>query len=545
MGVGPALAQSTPADGPATFNIFVRGRVVGSERVEVSTAPEGTTIRSSNRLAVPIDLTVRTASVSYDANWQPRDLAVEGMLRGQAFFVRTQFADGKASNLVFSDGKTASKEDAITKDAVALPSNFFGAYEALAARLTHATPGTDFRVYIAPQGEMRVTFQSVQPERVQVPGSVLTLRRHMLVFHNPSGPIPAEVWADERGRLARASVPGTGIDIVRDDIASVTARRQTSWRDNDVDIRVGAAGFTISGTLSRPVSAPAAARLPAVVLVAGEGTNDRDENVAGLPVFGQLASLLADRGFVVARYDRRGVGQSGGRAESGTVSDYAEDVRAVIKTLVNRPDVDPKRIVVVGHGQGAAVAMLAASREKRVAALVLLSGFSTTGADLVLEQQQLVLAQASLTEADRLSRVELQKRIHQAVLTGTGWDGVPVNMRAAADTAWFRSFLAFDAAKEITKTRQPILVIHGELDKSIPAHHAERLAQAANTRKRARTTEVHRLPGVNHILSQAVTGEIAEYATLANKQVTPEIGEIISAWTTKMLPSPQDGRTGS
>ena len=64
----------------------------------------------------------------------------------------------------------------------------------------------------------------------------------------------------------------------------------------------------------------------------------------------------------MVRYDKRGVGQSGGRSEFATLGDYAEDVVAVVKFLEKRKDIDPKRIALVGHSEGAAVALLAARR---------------------------------------------------------------------------------------------------------------------------------------------------------------------------------------
>ena len=87
-------------------------------------------------------------------------------------------------------------------------------------------------------------------------------------------------------------------------------------------------------------------RLPAVLLVGGSGPTDRDELVFGIPIFGQLADAFADAGFIVLRYDKRGVGQSGGRDEAATLADYAEDVRAAVRFLSQRKDVDPKRIAV-------------------------------------------------------------------------------------------------------------------------------------------------------------------------------------------------------
>ena len=70
---------------------------------------------------------------------------------------------------------------------------------------------------------------------------------------------------------------------------------------------------------------------------------------------------------MVLRYDKRGVGQSGGRAESAGLQDYAEDLRAAVKFLSERKDVDAKRIAIVGHSEGGLVAMLAAAKEKKIA----------------------------------------------------------------------------------------------------------------------------------------------------------------------------------
>ena len=111
--------------------------------------------------------------------------------------------------------------------------------------------------------------------------------------------------------------------------------------------------------------------------------------------------MLADAGFVVVRYDKRGVGQSGGRAESATLTDFAEDVQAVHRFLSKRKDVDDDRVAVFGYGEGASVALIAASRDQEIAALVLAAGASGSGADLVLEQQQALLAASSLSQEDR------------------------------------------------------------------------------------------------------------------------------------------------
>ena len=104
----------------------------------------------------------------------------------------------------------------------------------------------------------------------------------------------------------------------------VSTRQQTSFRATTKTVWVLANGFNLAATVSKPASpqlSPAnekgrqrtPAKLPAIVLVAGSGLVDRDETVAGIPIFAQLANSLADAGYLVVRYDKRGVGQSGGR----------------------------------------------------------------------------------------------------------------------------------------------------------------------------------------------------------------------------------------
>jgi pimeloyl-ACP methyl ester carboxylesterase len=355
-----------------------------------------------------------------------------------------------------------------------------------------------------------------------------------VTFHNPGGPLGVDIWTDGP-RLMRITIASASIDVVRDDIASVASRQTTNFRANDEDVRIPSNGFNLAGTLSKPPMTPPPvagkpARLPAVVLVAGSGAVDRDENVAGIPIFAQLAASLSDAGYLVLRYDKRGVGQSGGRTESATLSDFADDVRAAVKFLQGRKDVDGDRIALVGHSEGGAVALLAGQREKKVAALVLAACPGTTGAELVLEQQKHLLERAKASAAEQESKIALQKKIQQAVLTGAGWEEVPVDLRKQADSVWFKSFLEFDPTKVMTKVGQPVLVVQGELDSQVPPRHADALAAAANARKNKPPTEVIKLPGLNHLFVPATTGEVDEYARLTSRSVSQDVPVKIAEW---------------
>jgi pimeloyl-ACP methyl ester carboxylesterase len=269
-----------------------------------------------------------------------------------------------------------------------------------------------------------------------------------------------------------------------------------------------------------------------VILVPGSGPTDRDETVYGVPVLGQLAGQIADAGYVVLRFDKRGIGQSGGRAETADMRDYTEDVLAAFAWLRKRKDVDGDRIALVGHSEGAWVSLLVARREGDVAALALIAGPSGTGADLVLEQQKYVLGTMQLSEAERQARVNVQKRIQAAVLGQGDWKDVPADLRQQADTNWFRTFLGFSPEPVLAKLDQPILIVQGELDKQVSPHHADALYEVAKGRKDvpAGKSVLVKVPGINHLLVPSETGDISEYNTLAGKSISPEVAKAVTAF---------------
>ena len=251
-----------------------------------------------------------------------------------------------------------------------------------------------------------------------------------------------------------------------------------------------------------------------------------------VPVFGQLAGALADAGYAVRRYDKRGIGQSGGRAEAATLADYADDLRAVLKFMTERKDIDPKKIAVLGHSEGGSVAMLAA-KDKRIAALVLVAALGTTGAELNMAQVTHALDRSKKTDAERQATIDLQKKIQAAVLTGKGWETIPPAYRKQADTPWFQSFLAYDPAKLMSDVHQPVLIVQGLLDTQVAPANADRLEALARARKNAPMVDVARLPGINHLMLPATSGEYEEYGSLSGQRVSADLVSAVAAWLPK------------
>ena len=542
MAASSAYAQTpvtAPADPASTqFLVFLRSQPIGREEVAVVKLQDGWVVRGSSRLGQPIDITSRVAEVHYDLEWRPRSLTVDGVVRGQDVSLKTTFSGGTAANVISVQGKAQTKDDPVAADTVVLPNAFLGSYAALARRLQGQTAGASLRAYVAPQGEIGIALTAVAAERIETPRGVTNVTHYTMRFSNPppAGDLDVHLWADENHDLVRLSIPSQTLELAREDLASAASRTAAFSVPGDEPVTIPALGFNLAGTITRPPGATAPG--PALILIGGSGPTDRDETVAGIPIFGQLARDLVAAGFVVVRYDKRGVGQSGGRAESSTIADFAEDARAVLLWLEKRKEVDKDRIGVVGHSEGALVAMLLAGRERdKVSAMALVAGPSTDGATVVLEQQKLLLSKMPIDEAQRAEKVALQEKINQAVIKGTGWNDIPEAARSVADTPWFYSFLTFDTARAMERTRQPVVIVQGELDTQVLPHHADKLAEMARARRGTKAAvEVVKVPGVNHLLVPAKTGDVSEYGTLgANAAVSPEVTRAVAAFMTKAL----------
>lgn len=540
----PAQPSAPAADGTvsASFRIIIQGRPVGTEDVSVISLDGRTVIRSTGGIEGG-NFSLRSAEIVYGPGLAPQRMSMELAVRGQQQTIETTFAQTTATSTITQGEAVDTKTDTVSPTTVIFPNNVFGAVEGLARRLVTMSAGESLPVYVAPQAEVQARLTAVDVETIQTTAGTFDVRRHTVDVSNPSGPLAVLVWAEAAtGRLVRYSIPAAAIDVVREDLTSVFTRAVRVARGNDEDDMIPSVGFNLAATISRPPATTAPGpkdrnvpKLPAVILLPGSGDLDRDGVAFGVPVLGQLASALADAGHLVVRYDKRGVGQSGGRAEAATISDYADDVLSVVRYLRKRKDVDRDRIAVVGHSEGGAVALLAAGRTNDIAAVVSIAGPGVTGSELILEQQRRALARLSLPDEEKQKRMALQTQIMNAVLTGEGWDGVPEPLRKQADTPWFRSLLAYDPAEALKKADQPLLVVQGELDAQVPPSNADALLALAQARRKGKGADLVKLPGINHLLVPAKTGEVSEYGTLTDRTVSPAVTSAVAEWLGRTL----------
>ena len=524
-------SAQTPSAAPVTFSISLRGQPVGQETVVVTRSDAGWRISSTGGQTAPTPFTIDKFEAVYSPAWQPVSLEIEARSGDQLLSMKSAFTTTTATNDVMQGGQKNVVTQPISPGTILLPNNFFGAYEALAARLSKLQPGATFPVYVVPQAEVVATITGITPQRIQTTDRLIELRHFNLAIRNPGAVVNVEVAIDENNRLARVAIPAAGLLALRSDLGGVMKRDVTYSNARDQQVFIKSQGFTIAATIT-PAPVPSE-RMPAVVLIAGSGSADRDETVAGVPVFGQLAGQLADAGYFVVRYDKRGVGQSGGRAESATLADYADDALTVVEWLRKRQDVDPKRIAIAGYAEGGYVAMLAAARGGgKVGAVALIAAPGTSGRELVLAQQQHALDLSGDSADVKAAKIQLQQRIMSAVTSGTGWEGIPPQMQKQADTLWFKSLIEFDAAAAMKKVKQPVLIVQGAKDAVVAPSNADKLEALAAGRKEKSAPQTKKvvLPELNHLLVPATTGEVSEYVSLPIRTISPDVAKSIANW---------------
>ena len=271
----------------------------------------------------------------------------------------------------------------------------------------------------------------------------------------------------------------------------------------------------LAGTLTVPAGEGPFA---AVVLLSDSGPQNRDVELPGYRMFGQLADYLTRHGIAVLRFDDRGVGKSGGTYTGATTADLVTDAQAAMAYLRTRPLISAHRVGLLGHGEGANVALLAAATTGRTPAFVVsLAGYGQSGYEVLLRQQgeimrligsdpmQVEAAQAvykRTVEVIRQTPDNAAARVKVATLLGstnTGIDAGMARARASQLTSpWSRYFFDFDPLTQLDKVQCAVLLLNGTADLQVSAkRNMTPLHRALHRAKR--TVASYRLDGIDHL----------------------------------------------
>jgi pimeloyl-ACP methyl ester carboxylesterase len=310
-------------------------------------------------------------------------------------------------------------------------------------------------------------------------------------------------------------------------------------RDEELSITAGEVTLRGTLTLPDPTDGTLDGRWPAVLLLASLLPRDRDgrfdrrrhatwflPEVDGEPgVLARLAAELAAHGVASLRYDKRGCGHSDGEWATAGLFTLVDDARDAAAVLRGHPAIDPARIGLVGHGEGAWLALSVAAADPAIGPLSLIAAPARGWRDVLRRgaafrarhraDQRLAPLHPFVVALDR-SLEELIERAERGEpeMTLPLQDGERVSLGLAA---WEQAFQIPTRALA-TLQRRSVTLIHGTADAWVDPAEADLLGQAlADTAAPARIL----VRGAGHDLAEAPPAALREVAADLRSRLQP------------------------
>jgi len=302
----------------------------------------------------------------------------------------------------------------------------------------------------------------------------------------------------------------------------------------ETDVSIPADQTPLAGTLATP---DGEGPFPTALLIAGSGPLDRDGNHKRLPlsVSKDLALILNNAGWASLRFDKRGVGESGGDYLTTGFHDELADARAALKWLEAQPSVSS--VVPIGHSVGALYAAeLSAAGHAEVGA-VLLAYTASTGEETLIWQAGEIgeTIPGWVKTMMKVFRTSIEKQQAKALtkLKDSSKDVVRLQGQRV-NAKWMREFLTYDPKPALAKTTAPLLAITGSKDVQVNPADIETIDAIAGDHVTAILVS-----DVDHIL-RTETAEFSNpkhYKKQIENPIDERVVEAIVTWLDNTTPS--------
>lgn len=322
------------------------------------------------------------------------------------------------------------------------------------------------------------------------------------------------------------------------------------YRTEEVTFASSADGAVLAGTLTYPVDYDGSnpEDTPAVLMITGSGTQNRDEEIMGHKPFLVIADYLARNGIASLRYDDRGAGASERGTADITTGVNMEDALAGMEYLRSLGKFGLTG--ALGHSEGGTIVFMLGAREA-ADFVISMAGPGMRGDSILVEQNRTMLIRSGISEAVAGSYCRVLSRLLELKIEGRtfGDPAALVDSLAAAleaqnlpygaksnlaevwrssDDPWILNFIRYSPAEDISATACPVFALNGSLDSQVlpvNLNHIRRLLPE----KGSVPDLIREYPGLNHLFQHCKTGSVQEYRNI-EETVSPQVLSDIAAW---------------
>ncbi|MBR4977851.1 MAG: alpha/beta hydrolase [Bacteroidales bacterium] len=273
---------------------------------------------------------------------------------------------------------------------------------------------------------------------------------------------------------------------------------------------------------------------PALIMVTGSGLQNRDEEIYDHKPFAVIADALARAGIATLRYDDRGFGGYEGNINDCTTEDFKNDALAGMDLLRKRFD----KVGVIGHSEGGTIALMIAT-EQKADFIVSLAGMVVSGAETLVSQNRIALAQAGIDASVTDIYCKAIEEAFTATMKGSSMPDIDdydlpaalkqnyIAVLSQIRMPYMRHFIALDMRPLLDRIACPVLALNGTKD--IQVEHENNLSALRDGLPSNKKTCIEAVEGVNHLFQHCTTGTVSEYGEI-EETISPAVLETIIQW---------------
>ena len=385
-----------------------------------------------------------------------------------------------------------------------------------------------------------ITVDRIDTPSYQTGGATIKTHRYHLVANNA---LALDMWTDETrvpllfyNAAQQLKVVKQGAEALAE-VALVNTPKPAeyhppdyaapaSFREQQVTVGAGTE-WSLPATLTLPAGK---GPFPAVVLVHGSGPNDRDETQGPNKPFQDLAWGLGSQGIAVLRYDKRTHVYPGKVVTLPNLTvkeETIDDALAAVALLRRTPEIDPKKIFVLGHSLGGTlVPRIGLADKGDIAGFIIFAGATRPLEDEWVRQYEYIYGLDGQITRKEHAEIDNYKRQAARIKQLTAADASSKELLLYIPPSYWLDLRGYFPPAVATKLKQPLLILQGERDYNVTMDAFGDWRRALDKRE---DTSFKSYPRLDHLFLEG-TGPASDADHARPGNIPKYVVDDIAAW---------------